>query len=316
MPEHTAQPRIRHFWRLLSRVYTRLDSRLKFAVLGALGGAMVLTPLGEVLRVQGAELESLVAERASLDPLAQALTLQHGLLGHRAVADRVLRGRLQLEAERRLRQAEVDANLWALQGTLSVGLWHRALQEHAALAGDWQALAQRVARRQITAPDSAAGHQLLLEQAVQVMDLVSAAAPVGSFAQLLALQAPLGDAVAVTARLQRLAALQAAAGARLFELDARRAQVQAQRAALASALAALALLAALLAVLLAWRARQAWIERAAAQAATADGIRRGPGRRVGDAPATQPAPHRLLDRLRAEAADTAAEPPASRPGAD
>ncbi len=312
MPEHTAQPRIRHFWRLLSRVYTRLDSRLKFAVLGALGGAMVLTPLGEVLRVQGAELESLVAERASLDPLAQALTLQHGLLGHRAVADRVLRGRLQLEAERRLRQAEVDANLWALQGTLSVGLWHRALQEHAALAGDWQALAQRVARRQITAPDSAAGHQLLLEQAVQVMDLVSAAAPVGSFAQLLALQAPLGDAVAVTARLQRLAALQAAAGARLFELDARRAQVQAQRAALGSALAALALLAALLA----WRARQAWIERAAAQAAAADDIRRGPGRRVGDAPATQPAPHYLFDRLRAEAADTAAEPPASRPGAD
>ena len=97
---------------------TSTRNRLKFASIGAIGAAMVLLPLGAVLRYQNADLSALVAERAVLDPLTHALAVQRGLLGHRDVAERVLRGRLQLEAERRLRKADVDDALWSLQGTL------------------------------------------------------------------------------------------------------------------------------------------------------------------------------------------------------
>ena len=128
--------------------------RFKFALLATVGAAMILLPLGQVLRYQNAEIEALVAERATLDPLTQVVSLQRHLLGHRDVADRVLRGRLPLEEERRLRQSEVDGALWVLRGTLSAGYWARALNESTHLTVDWRNLARRLTLRQITALES------------------------------------------------------------------------------------------------------------------------------------------------------------------
>ena len=83
--------------------------RLKSTLIGAVGGALILLPLGEVLRQQGAELVAMGEERALLDPLAHAVAVQRGLIGHHEVADRVLRGRQTLEGERRLRHARSTA---------------------------------------------------------------------------------------------------------------------------------------------------------------------------------------------------------------
>ncbi len=310
-------------------------TRLKFAAIGAIGAAMVLLPLTQVLRYQTADLEALVAERSVLDPLAQALAVQRGLLGHRDVAERVLRGRLQLEAERRLRKAEVDDALWALQGTLSAGYWVKALHESDALTQDWRQLASRVALRQVQVADSLASHQLLLEQAVQVMDLVSADAPASAQNQLLRLamggpaqtrsqtrslnQAQTQAQAAHLLDSARLAALESALQARISALDERSAALHEQQGMLTLAgltMASLALAAAL------------WALRSTLRGGPpgtppptddADRVRRSRGRRSADSvhavtsPAPQTALHQVLQRLHETGTKTAAAAPVSRP---
>ena len=287
--------------------------RLKFAALGAVGGAMVLLPLGQVLRYQGAELQSLMSERAALDPLSHALAVQRNVIGHRDVAQRVLLGRAQLEPERRLRQGAVDQSLWALQGALSAGRWVQALGEVGAMMLDWRELTRRIALRQIDVADSLTQHQLLVEQAVQVMDWVSAAAPAGSYGQLAGLQAPRlapTEAAAppspASAALQPLAALENALMSRSAALDARAADLQSQRAALLCAGAAWFTF-----VLGLW----AWRVRLAPSGGGADGVRRNRGRRQSDASAQPSESTRLVQRLRAGSAESAVEPDKNLPPA-
>jgi hypothetical protein len=292
-----------------NRPPTRL--RFKFALLGAVGGALVLLPLGQVLRYQSAQLIGLSSERAALDPMANALALQRGLLHHDVAATRVLQGRTQLEGERRLRQAQVDEQLWLLQGTLSAGYWIRALGENTSLAQDWRHLASRIVQRQISANDSHAGHQLLVEQAVQIMDLVSVAAPAASYARLVALQSPTqvdaARAAGPAALLARLDALQVNLNARSLELQMQQTELRSQQAAVLTALVAL-LATALAAVL--------WARRSGADAGgppAGDGVRRGNGRRAADVPAPARLSGHLLARLRGAASATAMEPPATQP---
>ena len=282
--------------------------RFKFALIGAIGSAMILLPLGQVLRYQGSEIELLVAERATLDPLSQAVAVQRGLLDHRDVAELVLRGRAQLEAERHLRQAEVSASLWALQGTLSAGLWGKALREAETMSQDWRGLALRISQLRISLHDNRVGHQLLAEQAVQVMDLVGATAPAGSFARLVALQvapaaagAEAGPAAAAAPR-RRLARVEAALQAHELQNQSRLAQLRAAQAALWCVLAAW--VAATL-----WAALQAWRRPEAATPEPEPDA----GRRADDAAPPQAETGRLLQRLRERDGDTVSEPPPTLP---
>jgi hypothetical protein len=154
----------------------------------------------------------------------------------------VLRGRSLLEPERRVRQAELDERLRRLQDTLSAGWWMRALQESQSMAGDWHDLARRVGLRKINASDSQDAHQLLMEQAVQVMDLIHASAPGGSAGALAALASRQLHAQAdlsIAKRQQQLAALEAALLMQDAHLQQREAAVAEQRAALGLALGAL-----------------------------------------------------------------------------
>ena len=309
--------------------------RLKFAAIGTIGAAMVLLPLAQVLRYQNADLDAVVAERATLDPLAHAVAVQRSLLGHRDVSERVLRGRLQLEAERRLRKAEVDDALWALQGTLSAGFWVKALRESDALTQDWRLLAGRVALRQVQVADSLAGHQLLLEQAVQVMDLVGAAAPASPQQQLLRLamadparavaqgQAQSQAQTAAVLLPPRLAALETALQARIAALDEHSATLRAQQRLLALAgTAIVALVLALVSALAGWAWRStppSGQSGSLPPGAAADRVRRSSGRRSVDsahavaAPAPQAASHQVLQRLREAGAKAVASEPDSRP---
>jgi hypothetical protein len=151
-----------------------LKLRHKFAALGVVAVAMVATPLVQVLRYQTAEIQAALYEQAGLDPVSGAVTLQHALLAHRDIAGLVLRGVLQLEPERSLRQIEVDDRAAQLEATLFTLKLPRAIGEAQALRQDWVTLVPQVEQRKITAADSDAAHRLLIEQTLQVVDLVAA----------------------------------------------------------------------------------------------------------------------------------------------
>ena len=158
----------------------RLKSRHKFAALGVVAAAMVATPLVQVLRYQGAEIQAALYEQAGLDPVSGAVTLQHALLAHRDIAGLVLRGVLLLEPERTLRQAEVDDRAAALESALVTLKLPRAISEAQALRQDWVTLVPQVEQRKIKPTDSDAAHRLLVEQALQVIDLVADASGLDS----------------------------------------------------------------------------------------------------------------------------------------
>ena len=267
-----------------------------------LAGLMVMLPLGEVLRYQTDEAQALMAERALLDPLAHAVSLQRSLISHGEVAQHVLGGRRQLEGERMLRQYEVDEAVLQLKTTLSAGLWDRALAETDDLALDWRELSGRIYMRRVDASTSHAGHRLLVEQAVQVMDLLSTGAgPQGRLARLAAIATRQSAALA----LQSLPFASAAGIATLdlahSALMLRSAQLHEQQGSLQAArnqlLASLSLLALTLLAALAWSWRRG---RSPAPPPEPPGKseRRGHGRRNTDQASRGDAVEELIQQLR------------------
>ena len=272
MPSSPTRSRLR---RLPSRLSRRLRTRL--VALGLVGAAMVGLPLSQLLHRQQDELDRLSARRAVLDPIARAVDTERSLLLHRDAASRMLRGRPDLETERRVRQGEVDDRLMALAIALDIGPSERAVQESDALRGDWSLLARRLLARSLSADDSDQGHRLLVEQTLQIVDLLDQARP------------------AAGARTRpTLATLQAEGTA----LDQRRDRIRAERRDLAVGLLALAIAAL-------WLVRPLWPRTARPGAAPAD-----------DGLPTRPAQSeetgRLLARLRRGDAPPSEQPPDSR----
>jgi hypothetical protein len=159
--------------RVLLGLARRLHTRHKFAALGALGMLMVATPWVGVMREQAREIEAILGAQAALDPVARAVDVKRALLAHRAPAARVLRGQRGAEPERLERQREADHRIDELASTLQRGRFVPALEEHAALRHDWAELLTQVAARSLNAHGSDAAHDLLVEQALQIIDLVS-----------------------------------------------------------------------------------------------------------------------------------------------
>lgn len=289
---------------------------LRFAAIGTLAALMVLLPLGEVLRHQTDEIQMLVAERALLDPLAHAVDVQRSLIGHGEAAGRVLAGRRQLEGERRLRQAEVDDALHALKSTLAAGLWDRALAETDDLARDWHDLALRIPSGKVDAAASQAGHRLLVEQALQVMDLVSAGAAANTAVALLhpAAAWPLqSGATPGHNSAHRRAALDhvhAAFAARSVQLHAQLGRLQAARQHQITGLALL-LLAVAVALAEVWRRHRRPVTPT--DGSDDPGQRRGHGRRSTDAPQHLDAAQGLIGQLRQIRADAASSSPTTLP---
>ncbi len=265
-------------------------ARWRIALLGLFGALALLLPLAQVLRFQVEALADVRDERSLLDPLAEAMDLHQGLAGHDEVASRVLRGRTALEGERRERQAGVDRALTALQATLWAGRWTQARREAASLQTGWRELVAQVEQRAIAVEASRQGHRLLQEQAMQVMDLVTAQQPDGSAARTLA----------ALPRAQWPAYL----ASREQALVVRRSQAVSTAAwlllALAAGLGVLGLLG-------------SGLRRQGADGGTptAPAVRLGHGRRAGDRPPTRAAAdiaHDELLALRRSAQDEPSEP--------
>lgn len=302
---------------------------------------MVLLPLGEVMRHQAQEFQLMSAERAQLDPLAQAVAVQRGLLSHSELCQRLLAGRAALEPERQLRQAVVDTALWDLKNTLAAGLWVSALGEAGQLGLDWRALTQRIQARTVDLKTSQADHRLLIEQTLQVMDLVTAAAPGTGAQQLLALrratteaapgsvnsaansaanialnmaanmaaQTPShGERNSQRAQALALARLQDQIQAHSQSLDERLIGLLAARAWLGAVAAGLLVLAT--AALLKWRSGTV---PSPVPPAAQDGVRLGQGRRATDADRAPNAASRLMWQLRQRTSRSSAAYPDTLP---
>ncbi len=206
-------------------------------LLAALGATALALALSQVLRSQSVELSRLATQRAHLDPMAQAVHVQWGLVGHERVAERVLQGRRALEEERRLQAAEVGRRIAALRGTLLAGWWSTAEREARALDADWHLLDANIATRRFDAAASRDAHRLLTEQALQVMDLVSASLSAPPFEPL---WATLARHAATPATLATLAG---ALEARMADIDQRRHTLTLERELAAAALVGTLLLA-------------------------------------------------------------------------
>jgi hypothetical protein len=151
----------------------RLKLRPKLAALGVVGVALCVLPLVQLLRFQGLEILAIRSAEAGMDPALAAMSLQRGLVGHRDAARRWLAGDEGAAAARRVQQAAVDARLTELRGALdALGTPHAQIEVYA-LHDDWQRLLPQVERRRITVPASDAAHRLLLEQAIQLLDLLA-----------------------------------------------------------------------------------------------------------------------------------------------
>lgn len=155
----------------------RLKPQRRLAALSLVGVAMCAVPLIQVLRYQGQEIEVARAALLGLDPVAGALAVQRSVIEHRDLASLWLRGQPDADAPRRQRQGEVDARLAVLSHTLEQQANVRAVVEAAAMTTDWRGLVQRIVSKTVLPADSDAAHRLLVEQAIQVIDLVADALP-------------------------------------------------------------------------------------------------------------------------------------------
>ncbi len=132
---------------------------------------MVALPVVQVLRFQAEQIEALVRHRTTLNPMVRAAEVQRGLLAHRDLSAQVLRGRDAMEAPRQQRQLFLDQGIRTLVADLGALHLHLAVREAQTLHDDFVSLAAQVSQRRLSAPDSNAGHRLLVEQTLQVMDL-------------------------------------------------------------------------------------------------------------------------------------------------
>lgn len=162
-----------------SSLLQRLKLRHKIAALGVVGMALCLLPLIQLLRYQGLELQWAHAAQAQLEPAVIAVELQRGLVDHRASAALWLQGRREVDALRRQQQAVVDARLALLDQGVEVSGLVGAQAEVEAMRTDWPTLVQQVVGSGLSVGASDGAHRLLVEQALQVIDIVTAAAAPG-----------------------------------------------------------------------------------------------------------------------------------------
>ncbi|MBI5721215.1 MAG: hypothetical protein HZC37_26390 [Burkholderiales bacterium] len=145
------------------------------ALLVVLGMVVVVTPLVEIWRRHGLEMQTAFDARRALEAVAGAVQTQRALSAHRPYAAAVLAGRSEQEPERLRRQQAVDSEVGALVATLEARRLHRALDEADQLRNDWSNLLEGIGGRRMHVMASDLAHALLVEQAFVIMDLAASA---------------------------------------------------------------------------------------------------------------------------------------------
>lgn len=146
-----------------------------FALLVVLGMVIVATPVAEIWRRHGLEMQTAFDARRALDAMAAAVQTQRALSAHGPYAAAVLAGRSEQEPERLRRQQAVDGEVGTLVTALEAQRLHRALDEADQLRNDWTKLLEGIGSRQLRVAASDTAHALLVDQTFVIMDLVAGA---------------------------------------------------------------------------------------------------------------------------------------------
>lgn len=156
---------------------TRFKLRHKLAAFGVVGVALCLLPLWQLWNWHGLELQLAAQDAKAAEPGLLVVQTQRALLQHQLASARVLQRDERAEPLRREQQALVDARLLQLEQALAPGGMLPATIEVQAMRRDWPPLVQRIVQARCSVQESDHGHRLLQEQALQIIDIVSAALP-------------------------------------------------------------------------------------------------------------------------------------------
>lgn len=215
----------------LNRLITKLRPVHKLALLGGLAVLVIGVLLTLQVRDAVQALADIDGERRGIDPSRALLEVVRLTQQHRGLAATVLGGRADAEPLRAAGQAEVERAAQRFSAILDQQIDNlRVRDEWKQVTAQWRALADAVARRQISGPDSMSRHTALIEAQLELHDRV-----VDHFG--LSLDAEAETRLLVTAVLQqmpRLSELMHQARARGALLLARQAAAPQEKATLAA----------------------------------------------------------------------------------
>ena len=215
----------------LSRLITNLRLVHKLALLGGVAVLVIGVLLTLQVRHAVQTLADIEGERRGIDPSRALLEVVRLTQQHRGLAATVLGGRADAEPLRAAGQAEVERAAQRFSAILDQQIDNlRVRDEWKQVTAQWRALADAVARRQISGPDSMSRHTALIEAQLELHDRV-----VDHFG--LSLDAEAETRFLVTAVLQqmpRLGELMGQARARGALLLARQAAAPEEKATLAA----------------------------------------------------------------------------------
>ncbi|QHE84978.1 methyl-accepting chemotaxis protein [Hydrogenophaga sp. BPS33] len=146
----------------------------KLALLGAIAALLVLVPLTAYVRDAVSALSTIDLERRGLAPSRSLLEVVRLAQIHRGMSATVFGGKADAEPQRQARADEVQKAVQAFQTLLANDAMDARIQrDWRAVAAQWQSLAQAVASRSITGPESFARHTALIASLMELTDRVS-----------------------------------------------------------------------------------------------------------------------------------------------
>ena len=142
----------------------------KFSAIGLIATVMCAVPLVQLVQYKNGEIAAAKAEDAGLGPVRTALGLQQHLHEHRGLSGRQLRGDASVDAARRAKAAEVDADYGKLlQQQVGLG-YTQAADEAKATKAAWDQLSAQVDRGSLKPAVSFAEHTRLVERNILLIE--------------------------------------------------------------------------------------------------------------------------------------------------
>jgi methyl-accepting chemotaxis protein len=157
----------------MNQLIANLRLSRKLGLIALIAALLIAVPSGLYLYRVMQTAAATSAEVAGLEPLRALRAVMQLTQQHRGLSANVLGGRIEVEAQRAGKQAELDAAIKRFDGILQHDIdnarlrtdWKRAVDQ-------WQTLAKAVPVRAVDGPQSFAGHTALIAQQIDLHDRV------------------------------------------------------------------------------------------------------------------------------------------------
>ncbi len=157
----------------MTNILRKLRLWQKFTLLALVAGIAVSIPAVQLAQRESAEIAVAQTERAGIDPLRDALTLQDQLQEHRASAAAMLDGQPGADADRKARAGEAQASFAKLDKQFEALGYAKATTELRAIKAEWDPLVQRFDARGVDQATNLRAHAALLARMLTVIDDVA-----------------------------------------------------------------------------------------------------------------------------------------------